>query len=116
VLITGSWSSFGLTDLGLGAIVLSANLFLLALSTWWCLLRWRAEHERLKLTRVLNEAEFQVVTDIMAGCLSTTTSVASASAASARGGQARSGCLLDQYLLKPENVKLVERIGAGSFG
>jgi len=61
ILITGSLETFGLSDLGLGALLLTANSLILFLSGTWCYQRLQREREQAGWRQALSPEDQAVL-------------------------------------------------------
>jgi hypothetical protein len=131
LIVTSALRSLGLSQLAVGTLLLGANLVIIALASYWNVVRWRQEQEMLKWRRVLTDKEVAVLDEFMKSRLAlsgpqnlaspTIQNLYSESAIEMTGHSANlcedvDSHLLQRYLLDPEKVVLSKKIGEGVFG
>jgi hypothetical protein len=117
VILSNSLAVFGLADFGLGCLLLGANLLILILCGMWCYDRYMKEKEAMMWRRVLSTRENDILSRIMSGGPSMNKfKTSKEDDKHEANAEQRSIDVLNQYLLKPADVILDKKIGAGAFG
>ena len=65
LILTDSFDTFGLSDLGLSLIMLLLNLVIVVLALYWCLKRRRFEVEQQQWRNILSEREADIINKVM---------------------------------------------------
>jgi hypothetical protein len=123
----GSLKNDQVAKLKFGAVLVAVNVVVLACSLWFVLKRLQKEREMRFWRKVCSDAELEILERVMLNDAADSTRKSLNSNESGfelssilPPGNRRSSeveqTLLSQYILRPEDVKLLEKVGAGSFG
>jgi hypothetical protein len=125
---TGVVIDFGLGDVGIGIFLVLINLLVFALVIWLSLTRYKRMRREQQWRRPLNTQELKVVNQVMAedaereaiseGFVDTNglEMKPMSKKKSVEQMDAVTSQLITQYLLKPSDIVMTKRVGAGAFG
>ena len=142
LILTDSFDTFGLSDLGLSLIMLLLNLVIVVLALYWCLKRRRFEVEQQQWRNILSEREADIINKVMlresthhggddddaaahrysteaaAAAVSEDDAVDTTTAHIANGLARREHAkrceeILRQFLISPDDVQMEKKVGAG---